>query len=79
MPIYHKAAYPQSLLRAVLIASARYLAACCSRSEVKTSFCEQKEAKKLCPAGHGTAIAKARKIRSFLLLFFQKRSSCLRF
>jgi hypothetical protein len=43
-----------------------------AKDEVKTSFCEQKEAKKLCPAGCGDSRANARSDQSFLVLFFKK-------
>jgi len=42
--------------------------------EKSAAFCEQKVAKKRCPAGCGETIARARRTKSFLLIFFKKEA-----
>jgi hypothetical protein len=48
------------------------------KGEVRTSFCEQKEAKKLYPAGCGDRRANSHGKQKFFASFFQKRSASFR-
>jgi hypothetical protein len=41
----------------------------------ESSFCEQKEAKKLCPLAAGCPDGRLQVIKVFLLLFFQKKKT----